>query len=157
ERLVVGDEHALGGVTPAGRLLQVDAEFAGPVRVPFGRLGGRQQVMPGHQVGVDVVVGEGAVLVRAGDAVDVEPAIGVVVAQGAPQPGRLRQQLHANAAVELLIAGRVDVADHRVGDVRVDVEGGGAGRPVARALLAGDRPPREGGALETTLARPSHP
>ena len=57
-------------------------------------------------------------------------------------------------AVELLVAGGVDVADHGVGDVGVDVEGGGAGRPVARALLAGDRPPREGRALQAELGGP---
>src|SRR4029079_9814977 len=106
---------------------------------------------PGHQVRVDVVVGDGAVLVRAGDAVDVEPAIGVVVAYGAPEPRRLRQQLHPHATVELLVAGRVDVPDHRVGDVRVDVEGGGAGRPVAGAALAGHRAPRYRGALDSEL------
>ena len=153
---VVGDVHVLGGVPPAGRFLQVDAEFAGTVGIPLRRFRGRQQVMPGHQVRVDVVVGEGAVLVRAGDAVDVEPALGIVVAQGAPEPCGLRQQVHPDPAGERLVACRVDVADHRVGDVGVDVEGGGAGRPVTRGLLAVDRPPREGGTLVAELGGPLH-
>ena len=46
------------------------------------------------------------------------------------------------------------VAGDGVGDVGVDVERGRAGRPVAGALLAADRPPRERGACEPELVRP---
>ena len=102
----------------------------------------------GHQVRVDVVVGDRAVLVRSGDAVDPKAPGGVVVAERAPQPRRLDEQLEPDRRARTVVVGRRHVADDGVGDVGVDVEGGGAGRPVARALLAVDRAPRERGALE---------
>ena len=40
-----------------------------------------------------------------------------------------------------------------VRELRADVEGGRAGRPVARAFLSGDRAPGEGGAGEAELPR----
>ena len=52
------------------------------------------------------------------------------------------------------VAGRVDVPDDRVGDVGVDVEGGGTGGPVGGALLPADGAPREGGAGEPQRAGP---
>ena len=52
-----------------------------------------------------------------------------------------------------VVAGRVVVALHRVGDVGADVERGRARRPVARALLAADRPPRKRRAFEAELLR----
>ena len=152
--LVVGDGHGRRGIAPGRGLLRVDAQFPGPLRMAFRQVGGAQQVPLGHQVGVDVVVGDGAVLVRAGDPVDVEPPLGIMVAERAPQPRGLREQFHPWPPGEILVAGGVDIADHRVGDVRVDVEGGGARGPVTRAFLAGDRPPREGGALESELCGP---
>jgi hypothetical protein len=54
-----------------------------------------------------------------------------VLAERAPQPRGLDQQLQADLALELGVAGGVEVADDGVGDVGVDVEGGGAGGPVA--------------------------
>ncbi len=75
------------------------------------------------------------------------------MAERAPQPGGLHQQLEPLPAGEVLVLGRGDVPHGRVRDAGVDVEGGRAGGPVAGALLAVDRPPREGGALETELAR----
>ena len=120
----------------------------------LGQVGGGAQVARGHQVGEHVVVGHRAVFVGTGDAVDAEVARGVVVPEGAPQAGRLDQQLDARAAREGLIVGRRQVAGDRVGDVGVDVKGGGAGRPVARALVAADRPPGEGGALQAQGPRP---
>ena len=118
-------------------LLRVDAELAGPVRVALRRVRGRHQVLLGHQVGVDVVVGQRAVLVRAGDPVDVELPLGVVVAEGAPQPRGVGQQLQPGPAARTprRRSGQ-HVADHRVGDVGVDVEGGGAGGPVAPSTPA---------------------
>ena len=73
------------------------------------------------------------------------------MAQRAPQPGGRHQQLQPDLALELDVAGGGDVAAHGVGDVGVDVERRGAGRPVARALLAADRPPRERRAREPEL------
>ena len=67
------------------------------------RVGGRSQVPLRHQVRVDVVVGDRAVLVGAGDAVDAEPPGGVVVAERAPQPRGLDQQLEPDVALEVLV------------------------------------------------------
>src|SRR5581483_3248307 len=128
---VVGDVHRLGRRLPGGPLVFVDPEPGRLLQVALGGGGGGQQVLTGHHVGVDVVVGQGRVLVGAGDAGDVEPAVTVVVAERAPQAGRLHQDLEPFAGFELGVAGGVDVADHRLGDVGVDVEGGRPGRPVA--------------------------
>ena len=67
----------------------------------------------------------------------------VVVAQRAPQPRGLHEQLEPHLALEVLVAGGPRVATGGVGHRRVHVEGGRARRPVARALLAADRAPRE--------------
>ena len=155
QRLVVGDVHRLGGVAPGGGLLVVDAEVPGDVGVAVGGVGGGAQVLLGHQVGVDVVVGDRAVLVGAGDPVDAEAARrrrdGPASATAGPSrpaaPGRRSRS-------KLVVAGGVEVADDGVGDVGVDVEGGRAGRPVAGAFLAVDGPPREGGAAQAELAGP---
>ena len=78
------------------------------------------------EVGVDVVVGEGAVLVGSGDAVDAEPVGGgVEVPERMPQPRRLDEQLEAHLLLERAVTGRLDVGGHSVGDVRVDMEGSG--------------------------------
>src|SRR6185437_15396628 len=81
ERLVVRDEDSRRSVPPARRLLEADAELGGPFLVPLNGVGREQQVPLRHQIGVDVVVGDGAVLVGAGDAVDSKPALGVVMAE----------------------------------------------------------------------------
>ena len=148
QRLVVRDQHRLGGIAPAGALLLVDSEVVGAVGVALDGRGGGPQILLRHQVGVDVVVSNRAVLVRTGHAVDPEVPGRVVVAERAPQPRRLDQQLDADVVIEALVFAGHGVADHRVGDVGVDVKRRDAGRPVARAFLPGDRPPREGGALE---------
>ena len=141
-------------VSPASRFLRVDSQLAGPVRIALRRLGGGQQVVLRHQVRVDVVVGDGAVLVRSGHPVNMEPALAVVVAERPPQPRRLHQQFDALGPGEVLIGAGLDIAHHGGGDIRVDVEGRRAGGPVARAFLAGDRPPRESRAPESQLGRP---
>jgi hypothetical protein len=99
-------------------------------RVPGGHVGGERRFSCGHQVGVDVVVDDRGVLVRAGDAVDAELARRVVVAQRAPQPRGCDEQLEADLALEL-VSPVAHVAAHGVGDVGVDVERARAGRPVA--------------------------
>ena len=146
--LVEGDQHRLRGVAPGGRLLRVDAELGGPVGVAFDGVGGQAQVSLRHQVGVDVVVGDGAVLVGAGDAVDAKAPAGVVVAQRAPQPRGLDEQLEPGLALERMVVGRGLVAADGIGDVRADVEGGRSRRPVSRALPSVDRPPGKRRALE---------
>ena len=151
ERLVPRDDHVAGGVAPGGRLLEVGTERRRVARVARDRVGGGAQVPLGQQVGVDVVVRDRAVLVRAGDAVDPEPALRVVVAERTPEPRRLDEQLEADLALERLVAGRALVPDHGVGDRAREVERRGAGRPVARAFLAPDRPPRKNGAGEPEL------
>ena len=123
--------------------------------VAGGDVGRHAQVLLGHQVRVDVVVDDRRVLVGAGDAVDVERARVVVVAERAPQPRRLDEQLAGPApASNSSSRGRAQVADDGVGDVGVDVERRGARRPVGRALLAADRAPRERRALQPQLLRP---
>src|SRR5262249_60297218 len=95
EVLVERDVHCRRGVAPGGGLLGGDAELAGRVGQLDGQVGGAGEVPLGHQVGVDVVVLDGAVLVRAGHAVDPEMADGVVLAEGAPQAGGARPQPRA--------------------------------------------------------------
>ena len=154
EFLVVGHQHAVGRGPPGGDLIGGDVQVPGPGRVLLGHISGRAQVLLGHQVGEHVVVRDRAVLVRPGDPVDVERAGVVQVAQRVPQPRRLHQQVVPGGAGELVVAGGVHVADHGRGDVRVHVERGRAGRPVAGAFLAGDGAPREGGAAQAELAGP---
>jgi len=60
ECAVVRDVHCLGGVPPGSHLFLADAELAGAGGVACGRVGGGTQVLLGHQVGVDVVVCDGA-------------------------------------------------------------------------------------------------
>ena len=63
-------------------------------------VGGGAQVPLREQVRVDVVVGDRAVLVRPGDAVDAEAALRIVMAERAPQARRLDEQLEADLALE---------------------------------------------------------
>jgi hypothetical protein len=86
--------------------------------------GGGAQVVLGHQVRVDVVVGQRAVLVRSRDAVDSELAAARVVAKRLPEPSRLHEQLQSGAGLEPGIPGDVHVADDSVSDVGVDMERG---------------------------------
>ena len=151
--LVVRHVHRRGGVPPGGDLLVVDAERRCLVGVPRGEVGGVAEVPLGHHVRVDVVVDDRRVLVRAGHAVDVEDAGRVVVAERAPEPRGLDQQLQACAAGERLVARGAQVAQHRIGDVGVDVERRRPRGPVRRALLPVDRSPREGGARQPELRR----
>jgi hypothetical protein len=150
--VVVRHGHGGRGVPPRRRLLLVDLEAAGVVLESAGGVGRTAQVPLRHEVGVDVVVAERAVLVGARHAIDVEPAEPVVVPERTPQPGRLDQQLEPDLPGELLVAGSVDVPQRGVGDVGSDVERGGAGRPVTGALLAADRTPRKGRTTEPEVA-----
>src|SRR5262245_46717557 len=70
--IVEGNEHAIRGSTPARHFLQGDAEVVSLVLMPLARTGGGDQVPLGHQVRVDVVVRDRAVLVRSRDTVDAE-------------------------------------------------------------------------------------
>ena len=150
---VVRGHHVVRGVAPGGGLLDVGAELGRDVRVSHDRVGGLAQVPLGHEVRVDVVVGDRCVLVRAGDSVDPEVPVLVVVAEGAPKARGLDQELDAARALEVRVVDRILVAGDRVGDVGVDVEGRRSRRPVRGALLPGDRPPGEGGAAQAELLR----
>ena len=77
-----------------------------------------------------------------------------MVAQRTPQPRGGDEQLEPDLALELGVAGDQHVSADGVGDVRVDVERGRPGRPVAGALLAADRPPGERGAAQAQLLGP---
>jgi hypothetical protein len=65
--LVVGDDDRRCGVPPAGCLLRVDAELGCAIGVPLDGVCRQPQVPLRHQIGVDVVVCDGAVLVGPGD------------------------------------------------------------------------------------------
>jgi len=141
EFAVVGDLHPVRGIPPAGDLLLVDAEVGGAVGVAHGEVGGAAQVPGRHQVGVHVVVHQRGVLVRAGDPVDPEASVGVVMAHRAPQPRGGDRHLQTGALFELPVLRRPQVAVHGVGDVGVDVQRRGSGGPVTGALLTTDGPP----------------
>ena len=81
ERLVPGDDDVVRGVPPARGFLEVGAECGGVTGVAGDGVGGGAQVLLRGQVGVDVVVGDCAVFVRTGDAVDPEAALSVVMAE----------------------------------------------------------------------------
>ena len=118
ELLVPGDDHVVGGVAPGRGLLEVGAELGRVARMAGDGVGGRAEVPLREQVRVDVVVGDRAVLVGPGDAVDAKAPFGVVMAERAPEPRRLDEQLEADVALERVVVGRGLVADDRVGDVR---------------------------------------
>ena len=151
EDLIPRDAHVRGRVAPGGRFLRGHVELARLFLELFHQVGGGGEVVLRHQVRVEVVVLDRAVLVRAGDAVDAELAVRVVLAERAPQARRLDEQRQADLALELLVLRRVQVVHHGGGDVGVDVEGGRAGRPVAGALLAADGAPGERRAVEAEL------
>ena len=72
ELLIVRDEHLLGCLAPAGCLVCCYTKCACPLGIELHPLCCPAQVTLRHEVGVDVVVGDGAVLVGSGDAVDAE-------------------------------------------------------------------------------------
>ncbi len=151
--LVVGHVHGIGGRTPGGDLRCRDAQFRGDRAVALRRGGRRTQVGPCHQVGVDVVVGQGRVLVRSRHAIDVEALVGAVMAQRRPQTGGFDQQLDARLALERGVAGGRHAARHRRGHGSIDVERSGPGRPVGGALLAMDGAPRKRRTAQPELLR----
>ena len=147
---------AVGGVAPGGRLLVVDAELAC------------------HRSGWRATASAAARRFRAAiRLVKTLSSTSAVYSSGPVTPSMWKRPCRswwpsdrhsravstssssADLPLELLVAGGGVVADHRVGDVGVDVERRGAGRPVAGALLAADRPPRERGAAQPQLRRPA--
>jgi hypothetical protein len=122
--------------------------------VPSSSIGSSQHVVLGHEIRIDVIVGQCAIFVGPGDPVDPELALPVIVPKRAPQSSGLDEHLEADAALEFLVVGGVDVADHSVGDVRVDVERSSAGRPIARGLPTVDGSPRKCGAAQAEQTGP---
>jgi hypothetical protein len=106
-------------------------------------VGGVGEVAGGQEVRERVVVDQRRVLVRSGHPVDAEATLGIVVPERGPQPGGVHDQVEADRPLEVAVVRGRQVAADGVGHVRVDVEGGRPRRPVGRALLAADRPPRE--------------
>ena len=161
ELLVPRDDHVARGVAPGRCLLEVGAELGGVARMARDRVGRRAQVPLRDEVRVDVVVGDRAVLVRAGDAVDAEAALRVVVAERAPQPRRLDEQLEADLALEHVVVGRRVVAGDGVGDGGVDVERRPCRRASSRSTPArgssatGTRPRRARAGCARSRARSS--
>src|SRR5699024_5446964 len=103
--------------------------------------------------GEQVVVHDGGVLVRPGDAVDVEGAVVGEEPERDPHPGGLDQHVHALADHEVLVIGGPHVLHHGVGDVRVDVILRGAGLIVGGGLFTVDGAPRVEGALDGEVLR----
>src|SRR4051812_601457 len=91
QRFVVGDEHRLGGGAPLGGLVGVSPELSSQSRMALRAVCSRPQVALRHQVGVDVVLDERAVLVWSGHAVDPKAPGDVVMAERPPQPRGLYQ------------------------------------------------------------------
>ena len=151
ERLVPWDDHVARGVSPGCRLFEVGTERCGVAGMTGHCVGSGAQIPLCEQVGVDVVVRDRAVFVGAGDAVDTEAPLRVVMTERAPEPGGLDQQFEADVELEGLVAGHSLIADNGVANVAGEVEGRRAGRPVARAFVAANRPPRKYGAGEAEL------
>ena len=84
EVLVVRDEHLLGCLAPTGGLFGFHAKGARLLGKALHPLCRPVQITLRHEVGVDVVVGEGAVLVGSGDAVDAELAGGIEESEAIP-------------------------------------------------------------------------
>src|SRR5882672_4540872 len=143
ERLVVGDEHLIRRLAPGLHLRGANLEPVRDCAVTADRVGGGTEISLRHQVRVEVVVLDRAVFVWACDAVNPKMAVPVVVSERDPEPGCYDQELDSNGLLELQIVGRRDIPEHSIGDVGVDVKSRCGCRPVARALLAVDRPPRE--------------
>ncbi len=117
-------------------------------------VGGDPQIVRGHEIGEDVVAHDRRVLVGAGDTVEVPDTVTVVMAQGHPEPGCFDQQFQPAVGFEVLVPGDDAVALEGHRDVGVDVPGCRAGRPVGRALLSADGPPRERGAVQSQFGGP---
>ena len=81
QALVVGDEHLLGCLAPAGGLIGIHAKGACLLGMALHRLCRPAQIVLGHEVGVDVVVGQRAILIGSGDAIDAKPVGGGVEAE----------------------------------------------------------------------------
>ena len=160
------DVQRLGGPIPrlglAGVEVQAVDHRAVGLGVVLGHLAdgarGEAEVEAGHDVREQVVVDDRGVLVRPGDAVDVERVLAVAVARApeaerVPQPRGLDGDVDALAVEELDIPRRPHVLREREAHVGVDVVLRGARRVVRRCLFAVDRPPGEERAGLVELAR----
>ena len=152
--LVVGDIDRGGRIAPAGHFFGGHTQLSCLIGIADAGIGSGDQVVCRHQVREDVVADDRGVLVGTGDPVEVPGAVAVVVPERHPQPGGLDQHGKATVLFERLIAGHDAVALEGHRDVGVDVPGRGTRRPVGRALLSADGPPRESGTLEAEFGRP---
>ena len=113
-----------------------------------------RQVLLRHQVCIDIVIGNGTVLVGAGDSVDPESAVAVLVAERTPQPSRLHEQVQADRLLKGGVVRGANVPDRGTGDICVDMESGRSCRPVTGTFLPLDGAPRERRAVEPQLPGP---
>src|SRR5262249_41894204 len=97
-----------------------------------------------HQIGINVIVGDGAVLIRARDAVDTKISVEIEVPERAPQTGSLDENIYAHIVPEGIVARSFDILEYRDGDIRIDVKCRGSGRPIARTFFSVDRSPGKG-------------
>src|SRR4051794_19607156 len=98
--VIVRDDDPVGGCSPRGHLLRRHAELTRLVLVALAYANGAAQVSSSHEVRVDVVVGDGAVLVGPGDAVDTKIAANVIVPEGPPEARRLHENVGPRIALE---------------------------------------------------------
>ena len=122
---LVWDVDARRGLAPGLDLCRGDLQSPGDSRVAAGGVRRGVEVSLRHQVRVQVVVGQGAVLIRPGDPVDPKLSAAVVMAERCPQSRGLDEQLRAHALLEPHIPRRAHIAKDGLGDVRVDVKRGG--------------------------------
>jgi len=113
---------------------------------PAHDLGGPLQVRLRHDVRVQVVVDDGAVLVRAGHPMKVEALLRAAEeAEIGIEASRLDEHGESLATQEPGVGVDVGVLAQGPGHVRVDVVLGGAGGVVGRSFFAVDGAPREQG------------
>src|SRR5438094_9041262 len=98
--VVIGNEHRRCRAAPCRYRLRVDTQVVGTLGVARGGVRGGLQILLGHQIGVDVVVGQGAVLVWPRHYVDAETTLPIVMAKRAPQARRVDEELESNVALE---------------------------------------------------------
>src|SRR5690348_918846 len=84
ETLIIRDQHLFSSSLPGSNLVGFYLELARLVGMALDRFGCRAQIMLRHQIGVDIVVSDGTVLVWSGDAIDTKVSCRIVKAERLP-------------------------------------------------------------------------
>ena len=155
QSLVERNQHVLRGGAPTRHFVRGDSEFARLILMTFADVGGAQHISLRHEIRVDIVVRDSAVLVRAGDSVDAKMSIQVKVSERSPESSRLNENFSSHVAFEFDIVIGFHISKHRRGDVRVDVKGSRSGGPVPGTFFAVNRSPWKCRTAESQIARSS--